>query len=88
MCTNLNTLYTHTYFNAHEQHYYFLSDKRKVFLQAIFDILAVDKNAVRIHQNTYYTSQGLVGDAAYIVPIDTFLKHFKGNNTLLEPRLR
>lgn len=85
--TNLNTLYAHTYFNNDDKRYYFLSGKRMIFVEAIKTILSKEPNSIRKYEHTYISYNGLVGDSAYIVKQDTFMKYFKGFNIPLLPRM-
>lgn len=86
--TNLNTLYAHTYFNNDDKRYYFLSGKRMIFVEAIKTILSKEPNSIRKYEHTYISYNGLVGDSAYIVKQDTFMKYFKGFNVPLLPVYR
>lgn len=86
--SNLDTLYTHTYYSKEERKYYFLAGKRKLFVEAIQKILSKESEDIRKYEHTYYTYKGITGDAAYIVKKDTFLKYFKGYNLPLEPVYR
>ena len=86
--SNLDTLYTHTYYNNKERKYYFLAGKRKLFIEAIQMIRIKEPKYIRQYEHTYYTYKGIIGDAAYIVKKDTFLKYFKGYNLPLKPLYR
>lgn len=86
--SNLNTLYTHTYYNKEEKKYYFLAGKRILFVEAIQKILYKEPKDIRQYEHAYNSIKGITGDAAYIVKKDTFLKYFKGCNLSLQPTFR
>lgn len=86
--SNLDTLYTHTYYNKEERKYYFLAGKRKLFVEAIQKVLCNDPNDIRKYENIYNTYNRITGDAAYIVSINVFMKYFKGYNLPLLPIYR
>lgn len=85
---DLNTLYSHTYYNVKEQEYYHLIGKRKQFIKAIRYINSNHPDKVRNYEHTYRNYNSLSGDAAYIVDIDTFLTYFTGYNLKLVPSFK
>lgn len=75
---NLNTLYTHTYYNSDAKYYYFIYGKRKQFVRAINKVLENAPDKIRKYDHIFDTYKGIQGDAAYIVDINTFLSYFDG----------
>ena len=58
------------------------------FVKTIQKILAIEPDKIKQYNNVYYSSDGIKGDAAYIINKDTFLKYFNGYNIILIPAYR
>ncbi len=86
--SDLNTIYAHTYYNKEKGKYYLLIGKRRLFIEAIQNILSKEPNDIKGYEHSYYTYKGITGDKAYIVKKDTFIKYFKGYHSELEPSFR
>ena len=85
---DLNTLYSHTYYCKEDNKWYCLIAKRMTFVKTIQKILAIEPDKIKQYNNVYYSSDGIKGDAAYIINKDTFIKYFKGYNIILIPAYR